>query len=192
MRPNLHAAVWVLAALCGACGSRAVPGGMGGQGHLGGGAGGAGAGGAGGGSAGGVAGSLAGTTGGAGRGGAGATTGGAGAGAGGGVSGSAGGAAGAGGATPVVGDCPLGTATGQPCVIGSFCTNVMCSACSDQYWSLVRSLVPCSCSTTGVWSCPMIGRSGDCFFDPPLDCALAQLLYEDATCQTHPPCSAGN
>jgi len=27
------------------------------------------------------------------------------------------------------------------------------------------------------------------FFDPPLDCDLAQILYVDAACQTHPPCS---
>jgi hypothetical protein len=89
-------------------------------------------------------------------------------------------------------DCPRGTITGQPCVVGSICSNVACHACSDQYWRLVRDRAPCACDPTGVWMCTLLPPStiGDCFFDPPLDCDLAQSLYEDATCQTHPPCSA--
>jgi hypothetical protein len=57
---------------------------------------------------------------------------------------------------------------------------------------LVRDRAPCACDPTGVWMCTLLPPStiGDCFFDPPLDCDLAQSLYEDATCQTHPPCSA--
>jgi len=32
----------------------------------------------------------------------------------------------------------------------------------------------------------------DCFFDPPLTCEIAQGLYEDPTCQTHPACEPAN
>ena len=129
------------------------------------------------------AGGVAGTTGGAGLGGAGATTGGAG------LGGSAGGgSAGAAGATPAA--CAPGTTSGQACVdVGPVCRNVVCHACSDQYWRIVDD-GPCTCLSTGVWNCPPGRTIGDCFFDPPLDCDLAQSLYEDATCQTHPPCSA--
>lgn len=213
MRFNFCAAAWVVVALCGACRSRALPtsdagtgtnipepqggggtaagdagaggvagtaghAGLGGDGGVAGTAGDAGLGGAGG---------VAGTAGGAGLGGDGPTTGGAG------LGGSAGGAAGAAGMTAAgIVDCPPATTTGQPCVVGSICSNVACHVCSDQYWHLVRE-GPCACDPSGVWQCsrnPVIGPIGDCFFDPPLDCALAQSLYEDATCQTHPPCSA--
>jgi hypothetical protein len=40
--------------------------------------------------------------------------------------------------------------------------------------------------------CRTTGIIGDCFFDPPLDCPLASVLYEDAACTTHPPCAAAN
>ena len=128
------------------------------------------------------------TTGGAGAGGsAGVTTGGAGAG------GSAGGAAGAAGTPADMPDCPLAAATGNPCAtVGSVCRTTACIACSDQYWRRVPQGVPCVCNPTGVWMCApgsFGGPIGDCFFDPPLDCAIAQLLYEDAACQMHPPCS---
>ncbi len=89
-------------------------------------------------------------------------------------------------------DCSPATTTGQPCIVGSICSNVVCHVCSDQYWRLVRE-GPCACDPSGVWQCnrnPVIGPIGDCFFDPPLECDLAQTLYVDATCQTHPPCSA--
>src|SRR5262245_35755712 len=160
MRPHLHAAAWLLAALCADCKSRAIPndaageaGAPGAETDAASGAGGVGLGGAGGG-----AGSFIGSTGGDGAGGVGATTGAAGAG------GSAGGAAGAPGGYP---DCPLAVATGQPCaVVGSACRSIACAACSDQYWSLLRGLL-CLCDMTGVWMCPgdrPIGPIGDCFF----------------------------
>ncbi len=148
MQPNFRAAALVLvAALYGACASRALPNSA---------------------------------ADGAGLGGTGVTTGGAGAG------GSAG--------PLVIPDCPPSATTGKPCAaVGSFCYSTLCSACSDQYWRLVpQGPAPCVCDSTGVWMCPSGasgGPIGDCFFDPPLDCALAQSLYEDATCLTHPPCS---
>jgi hypothetical protein len=173
MRPDCRAATWVLlAALCGACGSRPLPndgaGGM--AGSTGGGTGG---------------GARAGTGGGAGGlSGAGATTSAAG----------VGGAAGVAGAPADRPECPPATAPGMPCAtVGSSCDSVVCSACSDQYWRLVRQgPAPCVCTSPGVWMCAGVGPGGpigDCFFDPPLDCAIAQSLYEDASCQTHPPCS---
>ena len=182
MRHNFRAGAWVLfAALYCACGSRALPNRAAGMA----GSTGAGTDAAAGGDAGlGGAGGIAGAAGGAGLGGSGATTGGAGSG------GSAGGAAGAAGAPATITECVLGIATGQACaVVGSACNGVVCSACSDQYWRLVRD-GPCVCAAPGVWMCVRSPIAiGDCFFDPPLDCALAQLFYEDATCQTHPPCS---
>jgi len=30
----------------------------------------------------------------------------------------------------------------------------------------------------------------DCLYEPPLECDIAQVLYEDADCQTHPACQA--
>jgi len=212
MRLNLCAAAWVVVALCSACRSRALPARDGGPGSPAGsagagtipapqgdgGTGGAATGDAGlGGGAGGVAGTAgdaglgggAGTAGGAGVAGAGATTGGAG------LDGSGGGAAGAaGGATGGVPNCSPATIPGQPCaVVGSVCSNVVCDACSNQYWRIV-TYGPCVCDSAGRWSCPGSRPPGsvigDCLFDPPLECDLAQLLYEDATCQTHPPCSA--
>jgi hypothetical protein len=209
MRLNFCAAVWVVVALCSACRSRALPvpddtnipdpqggggtggaaagdAGLGGAGGVAGTAGGAGLGGVAGTTAGAGLEGLAGTTGGAGLGGAGATTGGAGSG------GSAGGAGGAAGMTPAgIVDCPPATIPGQPCVVGSVCSNVVCHVCSDQYWHLVRDGL-CGCQT-GVWLCSggnPTRPAGDCFFDPPLECDLAQTLYVDAACQTHPPCSA--
>src|SRR5688572_30097836 len=131
MRSNFYTAVLVvLAALYGACGSRPLPNnaagsmagstGDGGQGHPGGGTGGAAAGGAGPGGAG----PIGGAAGGAGLTGAGGIAGGAG----------AGGAAGA----PVdMPDCSPATVTGGPCAAaGSVCRPVVCTACSDQLWSL--------------------------------------------------------
>jgi len=211
MRLNLCIAAWLVVALGGACRSRALPvpdGGpastagsagtgtgipdpLGGGGTGGAARGDAGLGGAGGGAgttgdAGlGGAGGVAGMAGDPGLGGAGAATGGAG------LGGSAGGAAGAAGGPAVLPECSPETTTGQPCVVGSVCNQVECGACSDRYWRRLVGLRPCACDPTGVWACTPAppGHSVDCFFDPPLDCALAQLLYEDATCQTHPPCS---
>ena len=168
--------------------------GLGGAGGVGGTTGGAGLEGVGGTTGGAGLGGVGGTTGGAGLGGAGATTGGAGlGGVGGGLGGSAGGTGGAAGTAGDMPDCPPMPTPGQRCVVGSVCRNAaQCHACSDRYWRLVGERPPCLCDSTGSWWCS--GRppdhAVDCFFDPPLDCDLAQSLYEDATCQTHPPCSA--
>jgi hypothetical protein len=170
MRPHFRAAAWVLfAALCGACGSRPLPNNAAGSTA---------------GSTGGGTGAVVGAAGSAGLGGADVTTGGAG----------AGGIAGAAGASAGMPDCPPAVATGKQCpAVGSACRSTLCSACSDQYWRLISLQLLCVCNPTGVWMCPPAspggGPIGDCFFDEPLDCAFAQLVYEDANCQTHPPCT---
>jgi len=51
----------------------------------------------------------------------------------------------------------------------------------------------CSCDASGAWMCD--GSSVDphiidCLYEPPLECDIAQVLYEDADCQTHPACQA--
>jgi hypothetical protein len=166
MRPNFRTAAWVLlTALYGACGSRALPNNN-------------------------PEGSVAGSTGSGTGGGQGhpgvADAGGAGQGAGG------GGTSGAAGAPADMPECPRAAATGQPCAAAAtVCNSTICTSCSDQHWRLIRQ-GPCVCDAAGVWRCTPIapiGPIGDCFVDPPLDCEFAQLLYEDATCETHPLCS---
>jgi hypothetical protein len=79
---------------------------------------------------------------------------------------------------------------GQPCTAGSPpCARLVCEACSDQYWQRYR-IGPCQCSPSG-WAClrPPGTSPIDCFFDPPLECDLAQTLYEDAACTVHPVCT---
>jgi len=87
-------------------------------------------------------------------------------------------------------DCPAPIEAGQPCSAGVMCMNFHCDACSDRYWRRNRGRVPCYCDASAVWMCPTSPGIplGDCLFEPPLDCETAQVLYEDATCQTHPAC----
>src|SRR5262245_19976146 len=95
--------------------------------------------------------------------------------------------------------CPASVETGQPCSVGAYpCSRGQCVVCSDRYWRLARSSVlpDCICEKTGVWKCISLSSGGsgieECIFDPPLDCAVAEFLYEDAACQTHPPCGPGS
>jgi hypothetical protein len=183
MTAHLLTSACVLATLLGACDDRVPLGAGGARGNSTGAAG--------------VGGGSEGHAGGGGRGGAVSGTSGAagtspgGAGAGGVVSSGGGAGGGAGGSSSVTPICSSDVVHGQPCTtVESRCMTGTCDACSDEYYRLVPSS-PCVCAPTGVWMCVPIppGGGGDCFFDPPLECALAELLYVDATCKTHPPCS---
>jgi hypothetical protein len=99
---------------------------------------------------------------------------------------------GTGGTASGIAPCPNSTTSGQPCQTpGASCATGPCEECSDRYWRIGRTIL-CACQATGSWLCsantPGGPGGGDCFFDPPLECPLAQWLYTDATCQTHPPC----
>ena len=89
-------------------------------------------------------------------------------------------------------DCPWPTVTGQPCTPPAICMNLRCVQCSDRYWVLAWA-GRCFCDASGAWMCD--GSSAgphiiDCLYEPPLECDIAQRLYEDADCQTHPACQA--
>jgi len=114
---------------------------------------------------------------------------------GGGMGGEPDGGAGDGGAVPggtgyPFPDCPWPTVTGQPCTPPAICMNLRCVQCSDRYWVLAWA-GRCFCDASGAWMCD--GSSAgphiiDCLYEPPLECDIAQRLYEDADCQTHPAC----